>query len=61
VDEGCDKGTLGALDVEVMHAQDVEDNTDVLEVLSPGGVVDQNVVEEDEHTSTQEWMQDKVH
>jgi hypothetical protein len=47
--------------VEVVRGQDVEDYPKVLKVFGPGRALDPNIIEEDEHAPTQEWLHDKVH
>jgi hypothetical protein len=46
------KGALGALDVEAMSSEGIEDEEDVLQVLSPRRTVDQDVIKENKHKKT---------
>jgi hypothetical protein len=52
---------LRPLEVELVRVEDVEDGAQVSEMLRPGGVVDQYVVEEDEDAAVDERLEDVVH
>jgi hypothetical protein len=43
------------LDIEVVQAQSIEDEVDMLQVLCPRRVVDQIVVEKDQHKPAKGW------
>ena len=55
------EGALGALEVELVGAERVEDEADVLQVLGPRKAIDQDILKEDKHEPPKERLQDVVH
>ena len=56
VNRGGGERALGTLEVQPVLAQNIQDSTQVEQVLSPRGVVDQNVVEEHQDTPADERL-----
>jgi hypothetical protein len=52
---------LGSLDEEAVLVENIEDGTHVTKVIGPRGVVDEDVIKEDEDEPTEERPQDVVH
>ena len=57
----CAERALGLLDGEMVRAQSVEHRTNMLQMLCPRRAIDENIIEEDEHESSQEGPEDVVH
>jgi hypothetical protein len=55
------KGALALLECEPVVTQHLEHGANVLQVLGPCRVVDEDVVEEDEDEAAQELVEDVVH
>jgi hypothetical protein len=53
--------TLSALEEELVLLELAEDRTEVSQVVCPGLVVDQNVVEKYQHETAEKWPQDVIH
>ena len=60
MDRSGGEGALGALDVQLVLAQDVEDDAQVLKVLGPGRAVNEDIIEEDEDAPAEERLEDEV-
>jgi hypothetical protein len=55
------KVALGALQEELMLLQFLEYQANVLVMLRPRGVVNQNVIEEDEDEPAKKWLKNLIH
>jgi hypothetical protein len=48
----CPKGTLGALEAELVHPKHVEDDVEVLQVFGLGRAIYEDVIEKHQHEPT---------
>ena len=55
------ESTLGALDVEAVLAEDVENGAKLLQVCCPGSTVHQYIIKKNKDAPAQERLEDEVH